>query len=332
MQAGSLDLSIIIISWNVADLLARCLESIRHSGVCLVDVDGHRHGEGPTTQVIVVDSASRDASVAMIRERYPWVHLIACENNIGFVRGNNLGLEHAHGRLVMLLNPDTELLDGALRRLVEVIESDETTGVVGPHTLNTDGSHQSTRRRFPTLLTGMFESTWLEGLAPRRVLDDYRVLDKPDDGVYPVDWMQGSALLTRRAVWEKVGGLDERYIMYAEEMDWCRRAKDAGWQAVYVGDARIIHHSGQSTAQVKARSHVHFQHSKLRYFRKFHGPMAAALLRGVLVFNYGWQAVLEALKWLVGHKREMRAERVAAYWIVLRSLIGAGERIVMEES
>jgi hypothetical protein len=324
------DLSIVTISWNVADLLAACLESIARSPIHLIDYHVSDGIDKLKVEVIIVDSASTDDSVQMLREKFPWVHLITCDENIGFVRGNNLGAKYARGKYLMLLNPDTEIIDDVLIRLVEVLELDEKIGVVGPHTLNSDGTHQSTRRRFPTLLTGIFESTWLEPIAPRRILNDYRVLDKSDDATYPVGWLQGSALMTYRHIWESVGGLDERYIMYSEEMDWCKRVYDAGWQLVYVGNARIIHHSGQSTAQVKARSHVHFQHSKLRYFRKFHGRWVALILQSVLVLNYLCQIFVECAKWIVGHKRPLRAERIASYWIVLRSLLGAGEKIVIK--
>jgi N-acetylglucosaminyl-diphospho-decaprenol L-rhamnosyltransferase len=327
----ALDLSIIIVSWNVADLLARCLESIQKSPVALVSPDGACLGSGPLTQVIVVDSASSDDSVKMMRERFSWVHLITSQENIGFVRGNNLGLKSATGRAIMLLNPDTEIIGDALPRLLTTLESNAKIGVVGPHTLNSDGSYQPTRHRFPTLLVGIAESPWISDIAPRRLLDWFFVRDMPDDSTYPVDWVKGSALLGRREVWEQIGGLDERYIMYAEEMDWCHRVKDAGWQIYYVGDAKIIHHEGQSTKQVKARSHVHFQQSKLRYFRKFHGRWQAEILRFVLVLNYANQAMLESVKWLVGHKRPLRIERLRDYSIVLRSLLWAGESIVLQK-
>lgn len=312
-----MDLSIVIVSWNVADLLAKCLASIESQGTTL------------RYEVIVVDSASHDNSVEMLREQFPWVRLIAYEENIGYVRGNNVGAAQATGRLLMLLNPDTELLPSSLDRLVEVLESDAAVGIVGPHTLNTDGTHQPSRHRFPTLWTGVFESTWLEVYAPKRLMARFRVSDMPNEGTYPVGWVRGSCMLTYRALWDELGGFDERYIMYSEELDFCKRAHDKGWQVYYVGDARIIHHSGKSTSQVKARSHVHFQHSKLRYFRKFHGVGAALVLRIVMVFNYLWQLGLEGTKWLVGHKRPLRGERVRAYWLVLRSLLGAGEQVAM---
>ena len=104
-----------------------------------------------------------------------------------------------------------------------------------------------------------------------------------------IDWMQGSALMLRREVYEQIGGLDEGYVMYSEEVDWCKRAKNAGWRVVYLGNASIIHHGGKSSEQVVAHSHVHFQQSKLRYFRKYHGWLVAQILRLFLLLNYLWQ-------------------------------------------
>jgi GT2 family glycosyltransferase len=151
------------------------------------------------------------------------------------------------------------------------------------------------------------------------MLDNYYVTDKPDDGVFEVDWVQGSALMARRAVYEQIGGLDTGFVMYSEEMDWCKRAKDAGWKVVYLGIAQIIHHQGQSSEQVGAHKHIWFQQSKIRYFRKHHGTAFAAILRIFLMLNYFFQLVIEGAKGLIGHKREMRRERVRAYWQVLRS-------------
>src|SRR5262249_37749144 len=137
--------------------------------------------------------------------------------------------------------------------------------------------------------------------------------------VTDVDWVQGSALMARREVYERIGGLDEGYIMYSEEMDWCKRAKDAGWRVVYLGTAQIVHHGGKSTDQAVARRHIHFQRSKIRYFRKYHGWLAAQTLRIYLLALYSWQLIMEGTKGLLGLKRPLRQERVRAYWQVLRS-------------
>ncbi len=309
------DLSIIIVSWNVADLLAACLDSILRSDVALDDADGER----PNVEIIVVDSASSDKTVAMLRERYPQVRLSAQSENVGYTRGNNLGLGLAEGRNLFLLNPDTAIIGDALQQMIAYLDAHPDVGIVGPHTHNSDGTTQSSRRRFPTLATGFFESTWLQPFAPKAMLERYYVRDSADDVTVDVDWVQGSALLARREVYEQIGGLDEGYIMFSEELDWCKRAKLAGWRVVYLGSAHITHHGGKSTEQVAARKHIHFQESKLRYYRKYHGALAAHSLRLFLLFNYAWQIVLEGAKALLGHKPAMRRERIDAYWRVLRS-------------
>lgn len=310
----AIDLSIIIVSWNVAELLAACLESIQAG---TTDDDSPRNKL--RVEVIVVDSASSDHTTAMIRERYPSVKLLRQTENLGFTRCNNIGLRAAAGRHLMLLNPDTEVIGDALPQMVGYLDAHPAVGIVGPRTLNSDGATQSTRRRFPGLLVGFLESTWLQPYAPKSLLDYYYVNGEADDAVLDVDWMQGSALMARREVYEQIGGLDEGYVMYSEEVDWCRRAKNAGWRVVYLGTARIIHHGGKSTEQVVARSHIYFQQSKLRYFRKYHGWLTAQLLRCFLLCNYFWQLALEVFKSVLGHKRAMRAERIRAYWQVLRS-------------
>jgi hypothetical protein len=301
------DLSIVIVSWNVADLLMACLASIFATTGELV------------VEVIVVDSASSDGSVERVRSDYPQVALLAQDSNVGFTRGNNIGLKVARGRHILLLNPDTEVRESALERMVSYLDETPDVGVVGPYTHNTDGSHQSTRRRFPTVPLAFFESTWLQGMAPRGWLDRFYVRDQPDDATCDVDWVQGSAMMLRRAVYKQIGGLDEGFVMFSEEMDWCRRARDAGWRVVYVGDAHIVHHGGKSTEQASANKHIYFQESKLRYFRKHHGVIVALTLRVFLLLSYACQIGLEGVKSLLGSKRDMRQERMRMYWQVLRS-------------
>lgn len=306
MQAPP-DLSIIIVSWNVRDLLADCLTSI------------DQHKDTLDVQVIVVDSASQDDTVDMVQRRFPGIILLAQEENVGFTRGNNIGLRAATGRHLLLLNPDTVVLHGALMRMVTYLDDHPEIGIVGPHTLNGDGSHQSTRRRFPWVALAFFESTWLQPLAPQHMMIRFKVADVPDDAIVRVDWVQGSALMARREVYDDIGGLDEAFVMFSEEVDWCKRAADADWPAVYLGDAKIVHYGGKSTGQVAARKHVHFQQSKLRYFHKHHGPRIARVLRLFLLLSYRVQIVIETSKALLGHKRALRQERVAAYREVLRS-------------
>jgi N-acetylglucosaminyl-diphospho-decaprenol L-rhamnosyltransferase len=298
------DLSIVIVSWNVADVLSACLESIQTKR---------------SHEIIVVDSASSDDSVQRIRQGYPHVKLLAQAENVGFTRGNNIGLATAQGRYLLLLNPDTLVLNGALDQMLDYMESHPQVGIIGPHTLNTDGTTQSSKRRFPTLITGFFESTWLQPYAPKAMMRRFYAEDVPDDAIAEVDWVQGSALLARREVYEQIGGLDEGYVMFSEEVDWCKRAKAAGWRVVYDGKAQIVHHGGKSTEQASARKHIHFQESKLRYYRKYHGALAAGMLRVFLLASYVVQIGFEGAKGLIGHKRALRLERVRIYQEVLRS-------------
>lgn len=304
------DLSIIIVSWNVSKLLSACLDSI--------DPNDDK-AKKPRVEIIVVDSGSSDDTIHILRTRYPQVQLLPQAENIGFTRGNNIGMAAAQGRYILLLNPDTEIIGDALAQMVAYMDAHPDVGILGPHTLNTDGTTQSTRRHFPTAAVAFFESTWLQAFAPASLLDHYYMKHMRDDSVFDVDWVQGSALLARRAVYEQIGGLDEGYVMYSEELDWCKRAKLAGWRVVYLGSVQITHHGGKSTEQVVARRHIHFQESKLRYFRKYHGRVFASVLRLFLLATYVWQLALEAIKSLLGHKRDMRRERIQAYWQVLRS-------------
>jgi len=301
-----IDLSVVIVNWNVSDLLRRCLHSILDTQ-CL------------TLDVIVVDNASADDSVEMVRDEFPGVHLIVNADNRGFPAANNQGIAAARGRYILLLNPDTEVAGDALATMVAFADAHPDVGIVGPQLSYADGSIQSSRRRFPTLATAFFESTWLKPYAPRRLLERYEFLDRPDDVVQDVDWLYGAAFMTRREAIEQVGPMDESFFMYSEELDWCRRFREAGWRVVYLPTAQIVHHEGKSSEQVVAARHIHFQTSKVRYFHKYHGRIVAEALRLFLLCNYVWQLGLEGAKWLAGHKRPLRAERIAAYRQVLGS-------------
>lgn len=328
-----IDLAIIIVSWNVRPLLLRCLTSIYASAPPAVAL-----------HVIVVDNASTDGSAGMVGETFPQVQLIANEKNVGFTCGNNQALrvlgfaetggwglesgdsesgdgqEAARPRYVLLLNPDTELVGNALATMIAFVDSQSDVGVVGPRLLYPDGTIQSSRRRFPTLATAFLESTVIQQWWPDNpVARRYYTLDQPDAAIQDVDWVVGACLMARREAIEEAGLLDEGFFMYSEELDWCRRLRDRGWRVVYLPTAQVIHHEGKSSEQVVPARHIHFQRSKVRYFRKHHGRLAATLLRTFLLATYAYQIALEGGKWILGHKRPLRRERVAAYWQVLRS-------------
>lgn len=365
------DLSIIIVSWNVWDLLRGCLASIEQISRPTAQGDGTVRQFGPpgvvqTLEVIVVDSASRDATVDGVPLRFPWVRLIASDENLGFTRGNNLGYAHSRGESIFFLNPDTEIVPplapvpalpspippDSLSILYAALHADPQIGIIGPQLRYGDGSLQSSRRRFPTPLTGFFESTWLGRLWPQNPwAQRLHMTDWPPTIAHEVDWVMGSAMLCRRAALEsqpphrdaeaarepapsptwggpgrrQPGPFDEGFFMYSEELDLCKRVKDAGWRIVYTPAALVVHYEGRSSEQVVAARHIYFNTSKVRYYRKWFGPVWAAALRHYLRLEFRVQLALEWVKGRLGHKRALRDARVAAYRQVIEALGAAPE-------
>ena len=324
----AVDLSILIVNWNVCDLLRACLRSLLASSAFPAEgatPSGLRVGRW-AIEILVVDNASQDGSVEMVGNEFPQVTLVESAENLGFTRGNNLLLRRCRGRYALLLNPDTEVHRDAILRMLDYAEAHPDVAVVGPRLIYGDGRPQPSRRRFPTLMTAFMESTVLQQWFPHnRWARHYTLADVPDDVVQEVDWVTGACMLVRRAAWEAVGLLDEGYFMYSEELDWCRRMADAGWRVVYLPDAVVTHYEDQSSGQVVAARHIRFQRSKVRYFRKHHGPLQAGVLRAFILGTYLWQLGVETCKYALGHKRSLRRERMAAYAQVLRSGLTTGE-------
>ncbi|MGC9348818.1 MAG: glycosyltransferase family 2 protein, partial [Anaerolineae bacterium] len=152
----------------------------------------------------------------------------------------------------------------------------------------------------------------------------YYVEDRSADIEQKIDWITGAAMMIRREVVDQVGGLNEGFFMYSEELDWCRRIRDAGWEVGYTPTARVIHYGGKSSEQVAPARHVYFQTSKIRYTRKYHGALAAYALRIWLLAQYVWQLGVESAKWVLGHRRKLRAARITAYRRVIASRLQTG--------
>jgi GT2 family glycosyltransferase len=157
---------------------------------------------------------------------------------------------------------------------------------------------------------------WFPG---NRYARAYKFADESDTGAMAVDWLVGAALFMRRTVWEAVGPFDEKLFMYFEETDWCRRCAEAGWPIHYLPQVEVTHYEGQSSGQVESARAMRFQRSKIRYTEKWFGSRWAFILRLFLLTNFGLQWLAETLKWLVGHKRALRRERMTIYWQVLKS-------------
>lgn len=330
-----LDLAIVIVSWNVWDRLRGTLESIARESR-----EGHeryRRFFGPdddrTLEVFVVDCASQDATPSLLASRFPWVRTALLKENLGFTGGNNLALQMLgllgdssdvsasnSPEYVLFLNPDTELTPGALYELYGTICEDPGIAAIGPRLVYADGSLQSNRRRFPRRLTGFFESTWLGRIWPSNPwVRHYHKLDWSPEVRQEVDWLVGAVLLVRSEVLRRVGGFDERFFMYSEEMDLCRRIVEAGGRIVYEPGATVIHYEGESSGQVSTRRDILFNRSKVLYYEKYFGSTWASLLRRYLLLEFRWQLLVEGLKAGLGHRRAMRKERIASYRAVIAS-------------
>ncbi len=318
-----MDVAVVIVSWNVRDLLARCLRSVEASLA----------GADLRWQIVVVDSASVDGSAGMVRQEFPEVVVLELAENRGFAAANNAALRYltltpqpGEGvRYVLLLNADTEVGKSAIPEMVAYMDAHPGVGVLGPKLLYPDGTVQSSRRRFPAAGTLFWESTPLELAFPANPwARRYRLHGHPDDVQQEVDWLVGACLTVRGEAIRQAGLLDEGFFLYFEELEWCRRIRQAGWRVVYLPAAEVVHHEGRSTGQVPLQRHLYFQRSKVRYARMAFGPHWAGLLRWSLLLMDGCQFLLEGCKFLLGHKRELRRERMRAFCAVVRD--GLGER------
>ena len=306
----NVDLSVSIVSYRTPAMLRQCLESISAERT------------GLTIEVAVVDNASGDGSAEMVAEQFPWVRLIRNQRNRGFAAAHNQALRRASGRYWLVLNSDAAPLPGALRTLVDFLDVHPGMAVVGPRLRYPDGTVQPSRRRFPTLATLFLESTQLQRFSPSNpVLRRYYIADRSDDEPQDVDWLVGACLCVRAAAGQQVGLFDERFFMYSEELDWCRRFRAAGWRVVYVPAAEVIHFEGGSSRLDLAARDRRFQASKLRYAAKWHGAWVAAALRAYLVLEYVTRAVEESAKLALGSRAAERRARLRVIGSALRNAL-----------
>jgi N-acetylglucosaminyl-diphospho-decaprenol L-rhamnosyltransferase len=302
-----LDCSTIIVSYNTFALTEEAVRSALASGASL-------HHE-----VIVVDNASPDDSARQLRESFPEadhpnVHVVASAENLGFARANNVGARRATGRVLFFLNPDTVVRGDAIERLVACLEAHPEAGAVGPRVLEADGSDQSSVRPFCT--AGELLRHYIPVLALFR--RDARRQDPILKQTQPVDIVCGCALAVRRDAFERVGGWDEAYFMYAEEDELCWALRRAGLVNYFLREAEIVHYGGQSTQHAPADFHVMERRSALQFLRRHGGPGLVALNRVAGAIGFGGRALaFHALARLRpadadGYRR--RGEAASALW------------------
>ncbi len=334
-------LAVIIVSYNVCDLLRNCLASVQASAA--------RTADRLKVDIIVVDNASADGSAAMVADEFPAVRLVALDHNSGFTGGNNLALQMLGFNVVtlgiqgspealsppisppdfvLLLNPDTEVDDDALWQMVQCLAERSDAGACGAHLSFGDGAFQHGAFTFPTLAQVLIDFFPLNGVPGMHRIHQSRV-----NGRYPsalwagtepfaVDFVLGAAMMVRVETIRRVGGSDDRYFMYCEEMDWAMRLQQAGWTVYAIPTARIIHYEGRSSSQVRWEAYVRLWRSRFFFYAKHAGnypPGNLVVLRAVVRLVLAQRARRARRRFRKGRLDGTElAEELAAYKAVMR--------------
>ncbi|TSC95425.1 MAG: glycosyltransferase [Parcubacteria group bacterium Athens1014_10] len=233
-----MQLSIIILNYKQKGLVKNCLKNIETFGLEL------------NYEIIVVDNNSKDGCEEMIKKNFHRVKIIASKKNLGYAEGNNLGIKEVKGDYFLILNPDITVLAGSIEKMFQFMEDNKDCGICGPKLLNPDQSIQISCCRFPKWHTPILRRTFLGRFKfAQKELSRYLMADYSRKEIKEVDWLLGASLLIRKSAAEKVGLMDERYFLYFEDIDWCRRFRQAGYKVYYLPPAEMIHFHQRLSAQ-----------------------------------------------------------------------------------
>jgi GT2 family glycosyltransferase len=283
-----LDLSAVVVSYNSRAHLAQCLGSIR------------RDPAGAAAEIVVVDNDSRDGSAELIESEFRDARVVRNRDNVGYARAVNQGIAATAGRHVLVLNPDCEVASGALATLSGFLDAHADAGITAPRILNPDGSLEFSARAFPDHLTFFFNRySLLTRLFPNNPFSRrYLLTDWDHKSARVVDWVSGACMLVRRDAVARVGGMDEAFFMFNEDVDWCRRMKDSGFAVWYVPDATVVHHIGASRTRVAPRVIVERHRGMIHYFHKHHpmNPVLRALADTAIMARAGIMVLANALR------------------------------------
>ncbi len=305
-------LGVVVVSYNVGELLVDCLRSL----------DAELESCGLSSQVWVVDNASSDESVELVRSRHPSVSLVTLSENRGFAAANNVVLEtwasdpERCPDLVLLLNPDTELQPGSLQSLVAAIAAAGDVGLVGPKLVHTDGRLQHSAFRFPGVQQVLLDMFPVARLADTTVNGRYPESLYAAGEPFEVDLVLGACMLVRGAALVEVGTLDEGFRMYCEEIDWCMRFRDSGYRVVCVPESVVVHHAGASTSQRPLEMYIELWRSRLKLYRKHEPPhrrrLLAAIIQLGLLAHRLWDRWMAVRGELPPDQRDRRSEAYSA--------------------
>jgi hypothetical protein len=310
----AVDLSIVIVNWNSAGFVRQCVNAIQlNPPACAYEM-------------VVVDSGSFDECGEMLGREFPAVRFVQSQTNAGFATGNNLGAKHSRGRMLLFLNPDTEVVGNALDRLFKTLNRLPDAGLVGARLLNSDRSLQtSCVQSFPTILNQVLDAEWLRRIFPRSSFWGMKSLFGETVIPPPVEVISGACIMIKRSIFNCVSGFDERYFMYSEDLDLCYRVRQAGFDCLFVPDAQIVHHGGGSSASARSMfSNVMTRESVFRFLKLHRGRPVAWGYRAAMgissLIRLPLIAVLNGVKKLAGKRNRQGSFRK---WIaILRWSVG----------
>jgi GT2 family glycosyltransferase len=302
--------SIIIVNWNTRELLRQCLQSVYDETTV-------------PFEVFVVDNASSDGSADMVRQNFPQVHLIANDQNRGFAAANNQAIPLARGEYILLLNPDTKVLDHAIDKMVNYMDGHPEVGACASKLLNGDGTLQKSVGNFYSFWRTLLENRLIPMLFPNsKVLSKKLVAFWDHSTVREIDWARGAVLMVRKSIVEKIGLLDEQFYIYGEEVDWCWRIKETGAKIVYIPDAVIIHYGKAASSQRHVEMFI--QNYKSFYiFLKKHYPWYTYWIYRIrtTIYHFFWIARFALIKLIKDKDSPQYQDAVKgmkAYWASLK--------------
>ncbi|MHC4593976.1 MAG: glycosyltransferase family 2 protein [Planctomycetota bacterium] len=280
------DVSIIIVNWNTRELLQGCLRSIREQ---TRDIN---------YEIIVVDNASTDGSVEIVKKNFPKVMLVENSSNLGFARASNIGIRSSKGRYICLINSDVIVLDDCIKNLMSFMDEHPGTGMAGPRILNPDRTLQPSCRHFPTIWNNLCQALTLNHLFPRtRFFSGPFMKYWAHDEVRKVEVVTGCFWMVRCEAVDEVGSLDKDFFIYGEDIDWCKRFHEAGWDVIFYPKAEAIHVGAASSNNAPIRFYLEMQKADLKYWRKHHGKIGKAGYTAVILLRNALRMIARALQY-----------------------------------
>jgi hypothetical protein len=324
-EESGVHISVVVVTWNAQRFIMECLTSLHEAAVA------------SPMEIILVDNASIDGTPETVRRNFPGVRLIGSEKNLGFAKGNNVGLAVCHGRYICLINPDVNIPPECIPNLLQYMESHPDVGMIGPGLIGWDGKPGRSTMKFPTLWNLFCRAIALDRIFKRsRLFGSFLMNDFHPDEAQDVDVLNGWFWMVRREALAEVGTLDRRLFMYGDDLDWSHRFHQAGWRVVLYPGAQATHYGGGTTEKAPIRFAIERERANLQYWAKFHGPISTLAYRAMCSLNLLIRLLGHAVvASLPGRKRpvaKLKRQRSAACLLWLLTLKHSESEVQHERS